>query len=99
MLGKPLEGGQTGDICTGQLDCRQRLTVVQPAEELSDFRFCHSFIVVDREVVVFDTIPHPFRQLREIHSADIFHAPIVIHDNRGIGGQRKYIMEKFADGI
>ena len=99
MLGELLKDRQAGDIGTGQLNSTQRLTVIQPAEELSDFRFGHSLIIVNREVIILNSILRPFGQLREIQSADIFHAPVIIYDSRGVGSQRKFIMEIFADGI
>ena len=99
VLGKLLKDCQAGDVGTGQLNGTQRLAVVQPAEELSDLRFCHSFIVINREVVVFNPVPCPLRQLREVKSTDIIHTPVVIYNSRGVGGQCKFIMEKFADGI
>ena len=66
VLGKLLEGRQAGDVSTGQLNGAQRLAVVQPAEELSDFRFGHSLIIVNREVIILNSILRPFGQLREI---------------------------------
>ena len=67
----------------GQLNSTQRLAVIQPAEELSDFRFSHSLIIVDREVVIFDPVPRPFGQLRKVQSTYIFHAPVVIYNSGG----------------
>ena len=99
MLGELLEDHQAGDIGTGQLNGAQRLAVIQPAEELSDFRFGHSLIIVDREVVIFDPVPRPFGQLREIHSANVLYALVFIHNGRGIIGQSKFVVEKFADSI
>ena len=99
MLGELLEDRQAGDIGTGQLNSTQRLAVIQPAEELSNFRFSHSLIIVDREVVIFDPVPRPFGQLRKVQSTYIFHAPVVIYNSGGVGSQRKFIMEIFADGI
>ena len=99
VLRKLLENRQAGDVGAGQLNGTQRLAVVKPAEELSDLCFRHSLIIVDREVVVLDFILHSLRQLGEIHSAEVLHAPVFIHNGRGIGSQGKLIMEKFADGI
>ena len=99
MLSKLLEDRQAGDISTGQLNGAQRLAVVQPAEELSDLLLRHILIVVDGQVIVLDFVLHPLRQLGEIHSADVLHAPVFIHNGRGVGGQRKFIMEKLADGV